>query len=793
MTTTDSDRIRQRGRARLVRPSADPQWLRSHPERQWLEVDGTLAFVDISGFTAMSEQLSSQGSAGAEEVTDVMNATFAALLDVAYASRRRPAQVRRRRASAPLRGRPARRARGAGGVRDAADACGRSGARARRREPSRCGCTPAPQRAVPVLPRRRLAPGAARHRAGGDAERSRWRPRPKPARSSSAWRPPRQLDPSTLGDEKGGGRLLQAAPEARGSLEPLPDSMGSRLEIAVPAPLRAQLLEVGPFEGEHRHAAIAFVRFGASTRSSRRRGADAAAEAVEELVAGDAAAAERARRDVSSRATSTATAGGSSSSPAHRRRSATTRSACSAPFAAIVDAGLPFPVHIGVSRRAASSPARSGRRFRRTYTILGDTAALAARLMARRGEDEVWVAAEAFARGGARFASTELEPLPLKGKSEPVAGGRARRALAAKRERAAGAARRAPVRRPRARARGARRRRRSPCAWASARCVELIGEPGIGKSRLARGAPRQLRRHAADHPALRAVRVVDAVSPVPAVPPLAPRRPAQRRRASTTAPRSRSGSTTIDGELVPWAPLLGGAARRGGRRRRRRWTSSTRRSGARACTGSSARCSASCSTRRRCSSSRTSTGWTTRRPSSCATSARSSRRKPWLACTTRRPVEGGFAAAEGTPPLPALTLRLEPLPAEDAKTLVRAAAGDRRLSDEELARDHRARRRQPALPAGARLAGRGRRRGASRCPTPSRRSSRRGSTGSRPAIARSCAGRPCSAASFSGALIADVLEGDPTRGVRLGGVGPARRVRRARPGRRRARSASGTR
>jgi adenylate cyclase len=58
--------------------------------------------------------------------------------------------------------------------------------------------------------------------------------------------------------------------------------------------------------------------------------------------------------------------------------------------------------------------------------------------------------------------------------------------------------------------------------------------------------------------------------------------------------------------------------------------------------------------------------------------------RPWLTCTTRRPVEGGFAAAEGTPPLPALTLRLEPLPEIDAKTLIRAAAGERALSDDEL-------------------------------------------------------------------------------------------------------------
>src|ERR1700752_3037769 len=66
-------------------PRLTLEWLRDHPESQWREVEGTLAFVDISGFTAMSEQLSSLGRAGAEEVTDVMNATFSALLEEAYA------------------------------------------------------------------------------------------------------------------------------------------------------------------------------------------------------------------------------------------------------------------------------------------------------------------------------------------------------------------------------------------------------------------------------------------------------------------------------------------------------------------------------------------------------------------------------------------------------------------------------------------------------------------------------------------------------------------------------------
>ena len=66
-------------------PRITLEWLRDDATATWREVEGTLAFVDISGFTAMSERLSSKGRAGAEEVTDVMNATFAALLGVAYA------------------------------------------------------------------------------------------------------------------------------------------------------------------------------------------------------------------------------------------------------------------------------------------------------------------------------------------------------------------------------------------------------------------------------------------------------------------------------------------------------------------------------------------------------------------------------------------------------------------------------------------------------------------------------------------------------------------------------------
>src|SRR5262249_36639811 len=84
----------------------------------------------------------------------------------------------------------------------------------------------------------------------------------------------------------------------------------------------------------------------------------------------------------------------------------------------IVDAGLPLPVHVGVSERRVFT-GQVVAPFRRTSTSLGDTAARAARLMAKAGEDEIWVAASAYERGGTGFAAEELEPLQLKGKSEP--------------------------------------------------------------------------------------------------------------------------------------------------------------------------------------------------------------------------------------------------------------------------------------------------------------------------------------------------------------------------------------
>src|SRR3954463_16712142 len=61
-------------------PSVALAWLAEHPEERHRCAEGTLAFVDISGFTALARRLTRQGTVGSEELSDILDATFGALL-----------------------------------------------------------------------------------------------------------------------------------------------------------------------------------------------------------------------------------------------------------------------------------------------------------------------------------------------------------------------------------------------------------------------------------------------------------------------------------------------------------------------------------------------------------------------------------------------------------------------------------------------------------------------------------------------------------------------------------------
>ena len=64
-------------------PRLIPEWMADAPDEAHRSIDGTLVFTDLSGFTAMSERVAALGKVGAEELTDHLDSIFTELITVA--------------------------------------------------------------------------------------------------------------------------------------------------------------------------------------------------------------------------------------------------------------------------------------------------------------------------------------------------------------------------------------------------------------------------------------------------------------------------------------------------------------------------------------------------------------------------------------------------------------------------------------------------------------------------------------------------------------------------------------
>lgn len=64
-------------------PRLATEWLAQYPEQRFRSIEGSLAFVDIAGFTKLAERLARAGRAGPEELSDILDATFGALVSAA--------------------------------------------------------------------------------------------------------------------------------------------------------------------------------------------------------------------------------------------------------------------------------------------------------------------------------------------------------------------------------------------------------------------------------------------------------------------------------------------------------------------------------------------------------------------------------------------------------------------------------------------------------------------------------------------------------------------------------------
>ncbi len=146
----------------------------------------------------------------------------------------------------------------------------------------------------------------------------------------------------------------------------------------------------------------------------------------------------------------------------------------------IIEAPLPLRVRIGVHRGAVFA-GEIGPAYRRTYTVMGDAVNLAARLMAKAEPGRIYATADVLERSNTLFHTTDVAPFSVKGKTQPVrawdvgrAAGSRTRQVALQSLRLIG--RDAELAVLRGVLAGARN--------GEGRLVEVVGEPGLGKTRL---------------------------------------------------------------------------------------------------------------------------------------------------------------------------------------------------------------------------------------------------------------------------------------------------------------------
>jgi class 3 adenylate cyclase/tetratricopeptide (TPR) repeat protein len=651
-------------------PRVALEWLREAPEARHRTLEGTMAFVDISGFTAMSERLAPKGKLGAEEVTDVMSATFAQLLTIAYDNGGGLVKFGGDALLLFFDGdEHARRACAAAwGMRDRLAAIGALQTSAGTVElRMHVGIHSGTFDWFLVGQRHReLIVGGADAVHTVEMEDTAEAGEILVSAAVAAY-----LDEDDLGAAKGNGRLLHAAPRvALVGVPRVPDADGVDLLGCVPEALRPHLV-ADKVESEHRRACVAFVRFAGTLD------ADAVGEVVDVLQEACAT------HGVCFLESDIDAAGGrivlvsgvpTTEGDDEERLLRTVRTA--------IDASTRLPLHIGVASGNVFA-GRIGPHYRRTYTILGGTAALAARLMAKAPAREVWTTPDVVERSRTTFELTPVGAIALKGKAERVEAV----SVGTAGVRAARRSKRLPL---------VDRQRELPILDAAlvpvkmgfGSFVELVGDAGIGKSRIveelcdrAEGLPvitASCEQYEATTPYFPFRRLVAEVLDVTTT-----------GNAQSNAARLSERLEQIDAELVAWMPLVADVLdvpvlstpetddlQPAFRRARLHGVVET-------VLGSvldrptvllfedSHWMDEASSDLLRHLGSRVQT-------------------KPWLICSTRRPVGGGFATAEGTPPVPALSLRLDPLPAEDAQALAVAAADDAVPADQLAAITERA-------------------------------------------------------------------------------------------------------
>ena len=399
-------------------PRMSAEWELDAPGARWREMDATCCFVDISGFTALSERLAKRGRIGAEELTEVLSHVFSRMLDVAYS-----------KGGALLKfGGDALLLIYTGDDHARLAAEGAVAMRAALRE----------ARTLPTsVGRLNLRMSIGLHSGTfhlfrvGHSHReflitgpaasatTRMEATAEAGEIVVSGDTARRLPKSAVGQPKGEGHLLRWRNVVEGGPGPIPArAVAERaVESSVPVALRLRLGQRGG-ESEHRLASVGFVKFLGTDDLIASQGPAATADALDAIVQAVQYAADR--EGVTFLASDLDANGGKiilvtgvpttqEDDEGRLLRAART----------VMEHPLPLPVRIGVNRGHVFS-GDIGTPYRRTFTIMGDTVNLAARLMAAAKPGEIYATGAVLDQARTRFGTEAIEPFYVKGKSEPV-------------------------------------------------------------------------------------------------------------------------------------------------------------------------------------------------------------------------------------------------------------------------------------------------------------------------------------------------------------------------------------
>lgn len=453
--------------------------LATSPDEPALTLEGTVVFVDISGFTRLSERLARKGREGAEQIVDTINACFTALLVDAYAN---GGSLLKFGGDALLLwfdgdGHPRRACASAVAMRRTLREIGRI----------RADTTDITLRMsvgvhsgsydmflVGASHREYLIAGPA---AGTVVEMEGAASAGQILVSEET---ARLLPDRCRGPGCGPGVLLARAPSAPAWMsEPAitlpPDEAVAR---CLSTEVRAHV-QGAPAAPEHRTTTVAFLQYGGLDELIGGRAVAAAADVLGALVRSAQEAADR--YEVCFLGSDVAADGGkllfSAGAP---RAVGDDEERMLLAMRHIVDAGAELPIRIGINR-GYTFTGEVGPPYRRTYAVMGDVVNLAARLMAKAPWGSIYSTEPVLRHSRTRFGTTAVAPFIVKGKIRPV------EALAVGAAVRAGPPGSATKRLPligRARELAILGRSISDASSEQGGFVELVGEPGSGKSRL---------------------------------------------------------------------------------------------------------------------------------------------------------------------------------------------------------------------------------------------------------------------------------------------------------------------